>query len=107
MNMWEAPESEESSCDIFWVLIWPGGGGGAFDVPLWERARAANTHPIKVPANTKIWAPNSTRVEKWIPITFGRTLCPRNGRFRTVVVELSSESVRKVSGCGGASLTGT
>src|SRR5258708_5048861 len=97
--MWEAPESE-SSCE----LTWP--GEGAFDVPLLDRARAAKTHPIKVPTNTKIWAPNSTKVEIWIPINFDSVLCPRKGRLPTVIVESSSDRVRKVSGCDGASLTG-
>jgi hypothetical protein len=55
--------------------------------------------------NNKIWAPNSTRVVELTSMNFGHFLCPRKGDFPTSVIELSSESVWGVSGCGGAALT--
>lgn len=101
MNMCEAPGLDGGRLSPL-----PGGfGGGAFGVLL-SRARAANTHPITVPMNNKIWEPNSTRVVELTPMNFGHFLCPRKkGGFPTSVIELSSESVWGVSGCGGTALT--
>jgi hypothetical protein len=104
MNMWAALEL--SCCGVLPLLAGPGLGGGGLDVSLFERAIAANTHPITVPVNSASWAPNNTRVVNWIPINTGSLLCRRKECLPTSVIELASEGARKVPEGEGASLTG-